>query len=105
MELSAQSFEGLLVILLVGFIIYTLSQKLIKFASFAIGVLVVLELGYMFSLTQLNDIIPLSDFFKYDIVSSVVHFLGNNVVTDAIVKFANWLQQAINNGINTTFNW
>lgn len=101
MTLSLQGFEGLLVILLVVFIVYSVSKKMLRFASFALGVLMVMQLGYMFSLTDINNYIPLSSVFKYDIVSSAVHFLGNNVVTNKLVEFFKWLQQAINNGIGT----
>ena len=99
MVLSAQNFEGLLVVILVIFMGYSISKKMLKLASSALGVLMIMQLGYMFSLTNVNDYIPLSSIFKYDIVTSAVHFLGNNTLTAALVRFFDWLQQAINNGV------
>ena len=101
MELSVQSFEGLLVILLLAFIVYSVSKKMLKFAAFAISLLLIMQIGYMFSLTNLNHYIPFSMIFQYDIVTSAVHFLGNNIITDVLLQITTWFQEALINGINT----
>lgn len=85
--------QRFIIILLVIFIIIAVIKKMGKFACFCISILCFMQIGYMLSSTPINDKIPLSDYFKYDVVKSITS------IWDATDKEA--LKQNISDGINT----
>lgn len=71
MQLTLADFQGIIVILLIVFIVISIVKKAAKFGIFCLSILCLMQVGFMLSKTDLNDKIPLDQYFKYDIVGSI----------------------------------
>ena len=67
---TTDSVEGWLCIILSLFLIYNITKKLGDFVGWCIGGIILIQVFYWLSFTGLNDLIPLSNIFKYDIFSN-----------------------------------
>ncbi len=77
---STDSVEGWIIIILCLFLVYEISQKAVKFVGWLICVIFLFQVGHWLSYTGLNNIIPLSSFFKYDILTAVAQcFVGTKI--------------------------
>ena len=97
------TFDGIylqrfIIILLVIFIIFCLIKKMGKFACFCLSILCLMQVGYMLSNTSLNDKIPLSDYFKYDVVKSITS-IWNETDKEELKKN---VSDSINTGVDIT---
>lgn len=88
---STDSIEGWIIILLVGFIAWNIYKKALKFVGWSISVIFLFQVFYWLSLTGLNDIIPLSKVFKYDVLTSIAQCFQGTKVCDFIL----WVNAAI----------
>lgn len=98
---STDSIEGWIIILLVGFIAWNIYRKALKFVGWSISVIFLFQVFYWLSLTGLNDVIPLSTIFKYDVLTSIAQCFQGTVICDVIL----WINAAIRticNGLWTT---
>lgn len=73
---TTDSIEGWICILLLLFVAWNIYKKALKFASFSLGVIFIMQVCYWLSFTGLNDIIPLSTYFKYDVLQSMAQCFG-----------------------------
>lgn len=92
------TFDGIylqrfLILLLVIFIVISIIKKAGRFACFCISILCLMQVGYVLSGTPINDKIPLSNYFKYDVVKSITS-IWNETDKEA-------LKENISKGINT----
>lgn len=103
---STDSIEGWIVIFLCLVIVYKVTKEAYDFIGWCVGVLFLIQLGYCLSLTGLNDLIPLSDIFKYNVVVSVAQcFVGTPfcdllLYVDAFISYIgnvlwNFLEQVL----------
>ncbi len=69
--ISTDSIEGWILIFLIGFVAWNIYRKALKFAIWSCSVILLIQVGYYLSATGLNDIIPLSAVFKYDILTAI----------------------------------
>lgn len=88
---STDSIEGWIIILLVGFIIWNVYRKALKFIGWSAAVIFMFQVCYWLSFTGLNDIIPLSSFFKYDVLNSIAQCFAGTPVCDIIL----WINASI----------
>ena len=86
-------FQRFIIVLLVIFIVISLIRKAGKFACFCISILCLMQVGFILSQTSVNDRIPLSNYFKYDVVKSITS-IWNETDKEA-------LKENISKGINT----
>lgn len=84
---SGSDLESFIVMLLILIAAYKLFHKAYKFAWWCIGLLFAIELGYLLSLSGLNNYIPFSSVFTYDIGVSVANFFAGTRVATAILWF------------------
>lgn len=88
---STDSIEGWIIILLVGFIIWNIYRKALKFVGWSISVIFLFQVFHWLSMTGLNDIIPLSKVFKYDVLTSIAQCFQGTVICDVIL----WINATI----------
>lgn len=88
---STDSIEGWILILLVGFIIWNIYKKALKFVGWSVAVIFMFQVCYWLSFTGLNDIIPLSVIFKYDVLTSIAQCFVGTPVCDIIL----WINSTI----------
>lgn len=82
---TTDSIEGWLCIILALFLIYNITQKLGDFIGWCIGGIVLIQVGYWLSFTGINDFVPLSDIFKYDIFAAVAQCFAGTKLCDWIL--------------------
>lgn len=68
---SAQSIEGLIVLILLVFVVYKLFHKAYKFAWWCIGAIFFIEILYILGLTEINNTIPLHSIVPFSILGSL----------------------------------
>lgn len=69
--ISTDSIEGWILIFLIAFIAWNLYKKALHFVGWSCAVILLIQVGYFLSFTQLNNIIPLSSIFKFDILTAI----------------------------------
>lgn len=89
---STDSIEGWILILLVGFIIWNIYKKSMKFIVWSINTILLFQVCYWLSLTGLNDLIPLSKIFKYDVLTSIAQCFAGTKICDGLLWFNAALQ-------------
>lgn len=89
---STDSIEGWICIFLLGFIIWNLWRKVMHFVSWSIAVIFLLQVFYWLSFTSLNNYIPLSDWFKYDVLTSIAQCFVGTKICDILLYINAWLK-------------
>lgn len=92
---STSSIEGWICILLVGFIIWNIGRKALKFIGWSIGAIVLFQILHYLSMTPVNDIIPLSQWFKFDVMTSIAQCFAGTAVCDIILTVNSWIRAII----------
>ena len=83
--ISKDSIEGIIVIILIAALIYTATKRAVSLASWILGALVVIQFLYGLSQTPFNDIIPISNFIKYDILQSIAQLFVGTPICNALL--------------------
>lgn len=102
---STDSIEGWLVILLTGFLIYNLGRKAMKFVAWSVSAIFLVQVCYWLSFTGLNSIIPLSEIFKYDVLTSIAQCFVGTRLCDGILYVNATIQSICIQGYNTVAGW
>lgn len=89
---STDSIEGWICILLLGFMVWNLCRKAMKFVAWSVTVIFLFQTFYWLSFTGLNDYIPLDRVFKYDVLTSIAQCFAGTRVCDALLWANAWLQ-------------
>ena len=55
--------------------------------------IVLIQIGYILGTTSLNDVIPFSEIFKYDVISAVANLFPDTMVQEALLKVSAFLRQ------------
>lgn len=77
---STASIEGIVILVLIVFAIYKLFHKAYRFAWWCIGAIFMIQILYLLGLSDVNDVIPLHNIFKYDIGTSIAQlFVGTKI--------------------------
>lgn len=82
---STDSIEGWLLIFLITFLVYNISKKAMKFIKWTVSCIIIVQLCYWLSMTGLNDIIPLGDIFKYDLLTAIAQCFVNTKLCDILL--------------------
>ena len=92
--ISTDSIEGWLAILAIGFLVYNASKKAMEFISWSISAIFLVQVCYWLSFTDLNNIIPFSNIFKYDVLTSIAQCCVGTKLCDGIL-YVNAIIQSI----------
>lgn len=77
---TSDSAQGWIVMIILVVLVYKLSQNALDFVGWCIGVIAFIQICYWLGHTGLNNIIPFSNIFKYDILQSVAQcFVGTKI--------------------------
>lgn len=87
---SVNSIEGVIVLLLIAFIIYSVVEKSFQFLKFSVGVLLIIEIGYVLSITGFNGLLPFNRVFKYDVLTSLAQLCVGTKVSNVLLTIDAW---------------
>lgn len=103
--ISTDSLEGWILIFLVAFIGWNLYKKALKFVGWSCAVILLIQIGYFLSLTQLNNFIPLSSIFKFDILTAIAQTCVGTPLCDGILSVNAAIQYICLNAWDTIHNF
>ena len=64
-----------------------------KAVAWCFFLIVLIQIGYILGTTSLNDVIPFSEIFKYDVISAVANLFPDTFVQTALLKVSAFLTQ------------
>lgn len=103
--LTLDSVEGVLVLILILFMLHSFSEKMFKVASWCLAGILIIQIGYYLSFTGLNDFIPFSSIFKYDIMTSLAQLCVGTKLSDIILYASAVLQTILNAAAGYLAEW
>ena len=83
--LTFDSAEGVIVVLLCVVIVYKLTKHIGHFVGWCIGALFLVQLFYVLGFTVIDDVIPFSAVFKYDVITAVAQLFRGTFVCDILL--------------------
>ena len=84
--ISTDSIEGWVLIFLIAFIAWGLYRKALKFVGWSCSVILLIQIGYFLGSTNLNNIIPLSSVFKYDVLTAIAQTCVGTPACDILLQ-------------------
>ena len=93
--LTPDSLQGVFVLLALAFIVWCLFKKTIRFIKFSVIFLCIMQLGFVLGQTALNDIVPLSDWFKYDVFAALAQLCVGTPVASFFLWLSRWISGAM----------
>ena len=85
---SLDSMEGVLVVLICVIFVYRITRDMGDFAGWCIGALFLIQLCYVLGLTVIEDYIPFSAVFKFDVITSVASLFKGTFICDWLLYMA-----------------
>jgi hypothetical protein len=92
---SLDSTEGIITLVLTVFLIYAIKEKASKFIMWCIGGLLLIQIFYLLSLTNLNNYIPFGTIFKYDMFASLAQLCVGTKLSDGLLWCDAWLRHIL----------
>lgn len=89
---STDSIEGWIIMALCLWIVYEVAHKAIDIVWWLVGALLIFQVGYWLSLTGLNNIVHLSEIFKYDLFMAVAQCFVGTKFCDVLLYIDSFLQ-------------
>lgn len=86
------STEGIITLVLTVFLIYTIKEKAWKFVTWCVGGLLLVQIFYLLGTTPIDNYIPFSAIFKYDILTSLAQLCVGTKLSDGLLWIAAWLR-------------
>ena len=93
--LSLDSGEGIILLLLIGFMIWCVVKRLFKFLWMAVGIVFLVQFLYVLGQTSFSTIIPINTVFKYDIFSALAQLCVGTKISEWLISFGTWLSNAM----------
>ena len=84
--ISTDSIEGWILIFLIAFIVWGLYKKALNFVGWSCAVILLIQVGYFLGTTNLNNIIPLSTLFQYDVLTAIAQTCVGTPICDVLLK-------------------
>lgn len=103
--ISTDSIEGWILIFLIAFIAWNLYRKALKFAGWSCAVILLIQVGYFLSLTHVNDFIPLSTIFKFDVLTAIAQTCVGTPLCDILLSINATIQYICINAWDTISNF
>lgn len=98
---QAANLESFIVMFLILAICYKTFHKAYKFAGWCLGLLLLVQICYTLGQSSLNNIIPFSSIFKYDVGVSFANFFAGTKIAEWIL----WIHDLMHNGIMMLGNY
>lgn len=99
------NLESFIVMFLILAICYKTFHKAYKFAGWCLGLLLVVQIGYILGLSNLNNMIPFNAVFKYDVGVSFANFFAGTKIAEWIL----WIHDVLKGSLiilgNQIANW
>lgn len=99
---SIDSIEGIFVLFLIIFTVYAIGKRITKATMYCVMLLIFIQILYGLSLTSFNDVIPISNVIKYDVIASVAQLFAGTFISDWLLyisAFIMWLTSNLGNAI------
>lgn len=87
------SVQGIIIILLLIWLVTAVIRHAFKAVAWCFFLIVLIQIGYILGTTSLNDVIPFSEIFKYDVISAVANLFPDTFVQTALLKVSAFLRQ------------
>lgn len=87
------SVQGIIIILLLIWLVTAVIRHAFKAVAWCFFLIVLIQIGYILGTTSLNDAIPFSEIFKYDVISAVANLFPDTFVQTALLKVSAFLTQ------------
>ena len=87
------SVQGIIIILLLIWLVTAVIRHAFKAVAWCFFLIVLIQIGYILGTTSLNDVIPFSTLFKYDVISAVANLFPDTFVQTALLKVSAFLRQ------------
>lgn len=87
------SVQGIIIILLLIWLVTAVIRHAFKAVAWCFFLIVLIQIGYILGTTNLNDVIPFSEIFKYDVISAVANLFPDTFVQTALLKVSAFLTQ------------
>lgn len=87
------SVQGIIIILLLIWLVTAVIRHAFKAVAWCFFLIVLIQIGYILGMTSLNDVIPFSEIFKYDVISAVANLFPDTMVQEALLKVSAFLRQ------------
>lgn len=87
------SEQGIIIILLLIWLVTAVIRHAFKAVAWCFFLIVLIQIGYILGTTSLNDVIPFSEIFKYDVISAVANLFPDTFVQTALLKVSAFLTQ------------
>lgn len=88
-----ESVQGIIIILLLIWLVTAFIRHAFKAVAWCFFLLVLIQIGYILGNTSLNNSIPFSELFKYDVISAVANLFPDTFVQTALLKVSAFLTQ------------
>lgn len=85
------SVQGIIIILLLIWLVTAVIRHAFKAVAWCFFLIVLIQIGYILGTTSLNDTIPFSEIFKYDVISAVANLFPDTFVQTALLKVSAFL--------------
>lgn len=93
--ISTDSIEGWVLIFLILFIIWNLCRKTLKFAGWSCAVIFLIQICYFLGQTDFNNLIPIGNWFQYDVLTAIAQTCVGTPVCDWLLKINASIQYII----------
>ena len=88
-----ESLQGIIIILLLIWLATAVIRHSFKAVAWCFFLIVLIQIGYILGTASLNDVIPFSEIFKYDVISAVANLFPYTFVQTALLKVSAFLTQ------------
>ena len=92
---STDSLEGWICILLVGFIVWNIGKRVMKFVSWSICIIFLFQIMHWLYTTQLGTMWPWMSFFKMDVLDSIAQCFVGSRVCDFLLTVNGWMKAIV----------
>ena len=96
LSVSADNIEGILILLLFLFLLHEVSQKLVHFAGWLLGVVFIFQFCYCMSFTGIDSYMHFSTFFKYDVLTAIAQYFAGTKICNALLWTGTFMQVICN---------
>ncbi len=103
---TLDSAEGVVVTVLAVVIVYRVTKNLGDFVGWLIGALFLIQLGYVLGFTVLNNYIPFSSIFKFDVITAMAQLFAGTPICDALLyvsAFINFLGKVVTEAFEAAY--
>lgn len=92
---STDSLEGWICILLVGFIVWNIGKRIMKFVSWSVCIIFLFQVMHWLYMTELGTAWPWLSFFKLDVLDSIAQCFVGSRVCSFLLTVNGWMKAIV----------